>query len=148
MHPSKHIIINLIISLILLLFINPLYTAIFFLSSFLIDIDHYIYYIFEKKRFSLKSAYNWYIIRKKQFHDLSLKERKKHRYFIFFFHSLELLALLFILSIYIPVLFFIALGFSVHLIEDIIVEYKNKSINRKLFLTYAIYLHMKNKVDS
>ena len=144
MFPKTHIIINLILSLILLLFINPIYTLIFFLSSILIDIDHYLYYVFEKKRFSLKSAYNWYVIEKKRFHDLSLKEKKKHRYFIFAFHGLEILTILLLLSLYFPIVFFIALGFAVHLIEDMLVAVKFKYLKRKLFLSYAIYLHFQN----
>jgi len=146
MLPKTHIIINLILSLILLPFINPIYVLIFFLSSILIDVDHYLYYVFEKKRFSLKSAYNWYVLEKSRFHNLSLEEKKKHRYFIFIFHSLELLIILFIASLYIPILFFITLGFSIHLIEDMLVAIRYKYLNRKLFLTYSTYLHTKNKV--
>ena len=146
MLPKNHIIINLIIALILLVFINPFYVLIFFLSSILIDMDHYLYYIFTKKRFSLKSAYNWYIIERQKFHDLSKKEKKKHRYFIFIFHGIETLIILFLLSLYTPILFFIALGFSIHLIEDSIIALKFKYLKRKLFLSYAIYLHVKNKV--
>lgn len=146
MLPKHHIIINLIIALILLFFINPLYVLIIFLSSVLIDVDHYLYYIFEKKRFSLKSAYNWYLIERQKFHDLSLKERKKHRYFIFIFHGLESLIILFLLSLYVPIFFFIFIGFSIHLIEDSIIAAKFKFLKRKLFLSYAIYLHAKNKI--
>ena len=35
----------------------------------------------------------------------------------------------------------------IHLIEDLIIAMRYKYINRKLFLTYAIYLHIKNKVN-
>jgi len=147
MLPKNHIIINLILCLILLIFIHPFYVLIIFLSSILIDIDHYLYYLFTKKRFSLKSAYNWYVIERQKFHDLSLKEKKKHRYFVFVFHGLESLTILLLLSLYVPILFFILLGFVIHLMEDSIIAVKFKYLKRKLFLTYAIYLHIKNKVE-
>jgi len=146
MLPKHHTIINLIIALILLLFINPLYVLIIFLSSVLIDVDHYLYYVFEKKRFSLKSAYNWFLIERKRFLGLSLEERKKHRYFILIFHGLETLGIILLLSKYFPLLFFIFIGFSIHLIEDSIEAIKFKFAERRLILSYAIYLHIKNKV--
>ena len=146
MLPKHHTIINLIIALILLLFINPLYVLIIFLSSVLIDVDHYLYYVFEKKRFSLKSAYNWFLIERKRFFELSLEERKKHRYFILIFHGLETLVIILLLSRYFPLLFFIFIGFSIHLIEDSIEAIKFKFAKRRLILSYAIYLHIKNKV--
>jgi len=146
MLPKTHVILNLIISLALLFFLKPIYVLIIFLSSILIDIDHYLYYIFEKRRFSLKSAYNWYLIERKKFHDLSLEEKKKHRYFLFVFHGLETLAILLIFSKRYPILFFIFIGFSIHLIEDSIIATKFEYLKRKLFLSYATYLHTKNKV--
>lgn len=146
MLPKHYTVINLVICLILLFFIKPFGVLIIFLSSVLIDVDHYLYYVFEKKRFSLKSAYNWYLIERQRFYDLSLKERKKHRYFILIFHGLETLAIILLLSKYFPLLFFIFIGFSMHLIEDLIIAYKFRFLKRELFLSYAIYLHIKNKV--
>ncbi len=146
MLPKQHIIINLIICLILLFFIQPIYVLIIFLSSVFIDFDHYLYYVFEKKRFSLKSAYNWFLIETTKFHNLSVEEKKKHRYFILIFHGLEPLILLYLFSFYIPILFFIFFGFLMHLIEDSIIATKFKYLKRKLFLSYAIYMHIKNKV--
>jgi hypothetical protein len=143
---KNHIKINLFLGLILLFFIKPAYVLIIFLSSVLIDFDHYLYYIFKKKRFSLKSAYNWYLIERKRFHNLSIEEKKKHRYFIFMFHGLEVLLILFLLSNYYPLLFLVFMGFTIHIVEDLIVASKFKYTKRKLFLSYAIFLHMKNRV--
>ncbi len=143
---QKHIIINLIVSLIFLFFVEPLFVLIIFLSSILIDFDHYIYYIFEKKRFYIKSAFNWYILEKNRFHKLSQEEKKKHRYFIFVFHGLEILLILFLLSIHFKYFLFVFIGFSIHLAEDAAEAFKFKYLSRKLFLSYAIYLHIKNKV--
>lgn len=144
----KHVIINLIISLILLFFIQPIYVLIIFLSSVLIDVDHYFYYIFKRKRFSLKSAYNWNLIEGRKFKELSLKERKKHQYFIFILHSIELLLILLILSRFSIFFFLIFIGFSIHLLEDSIEAQKFKFLKRRLFLFYAIPLHKKIKQNN
>ena len=146
MLPKSHIIINFFIDGIFLFFINPIYVVIIFLSSILIDIDHYFYYIFEKKNLSLKKGIKWYLLKRKQFHNLSREEKKKHKYFVFIFHGVESIILLSILSMYFPILIYVVIGFSIHLIEDLIVAGKFKYIERKLFLSYAIYLHKKNKV--
>jgi hypothetical protein len=143
---ENHIKINFILAIILLSVINPGSVFIIFLSSVLIDFDHYLYYIFEKKKFSLKSAYHWYLIERERFHRLSREEKKKHRYFIFIFHGLEVLIILFFLSNYCYVLFFVLIGFTIHLAEDLTIASKFKYLKRKLFLSYAIYLHIKNKV--
>jgi len=143
---ENHIKINLLLGILLLFFIKPIYVIIIFLSSILIDLDHYFYYIFEKKRFSLKSAYHWYLIERERFHKLSREEKKKHRYFIFIFHGLEPLIIIFLLSNYYLILLFIFIGFIMHLAEDLVIASKFKYIERKMFLSYAIYLHIKNKV--
>ena len=144
----RHFILNLAISLILLILtdIHYIFIMIFLVSSVLIDMDHYLYYIFEKKRFSLKSAHIWYLIEREKFHNLLLKEKKKHRYFIFIFHGIEPLILIFLLSYFYYPIFFIALGFFIHLIEDLTEAIRFNYFERKLFLSYAIYLHIKNKV--
>lgn len=146
MLPKSHIMINLVICLILLFFIKPIGVLIIFLSSVLIDVDHYLYYVFEKKSLSLKKAYKWFLIERQRILKSSLEERKKHRYFILIFHGLEPLAIILLLSKYFSFLLFIFIGFSIHLIEDLILEGKYKFLKRKLFLSYAIYLHTKNKV--
>jgi acyl-coenzyme A synthetase/AMP-(fatty) acid ligase len=146
MLPKWHVLINLVLSLILLIFINPVYTLIFFLSSVLIDLDHYLYYIYEKKDFSLKKAYSWHKLTRERFHNLSKEEKKKHKYFVLIFHGFEILVIMLALSKVYPVLFFVFLGFFVHLTEDSIIATKFNYLERKLFLTYAIYLHQKNKV--
>lgn len=146
MLPKTHIIINLIISLVLLIGVEPLYVLIFFLSSILIDVDHYLYYIYEKKNFSLKKAYNWNKKSIKQFHNLSREEKKRHRYFVFLLHGIETLIIILILSRFFPILFYVFLGFLTHLIEDAFVSIKFKYLERRLSIIYATYLHQKYKV--
>ena len=146
MLPKWHILINIIVAGFLLFFFKPSYVAIFFLASILIDIDHYLYYIYEKGNWSLKKAYNWHKVSRKRFHNLSREEKKRHSYFILIFHGMEILFILLILSKFSIIFFFIFLGFLAHLIEDSIIATRFKYLERKLFLSYAIYLHEKNKV--
>jgi len=142
MLPKNHIIINLIISLIFLFFLEPIQVLIIFLASFLIDIDHYLYYIFEKRRFSLKSAYNWYKIRRDKLMQLSFKERRKHRHIIYFLHGIEPIIILFFLSKLFPLLIYVMLGFIIHLIEDLFVERKLGTAQYKLSVIYSVYAHI------
>lgn len=112
MLPKYHIILGFLFSLILYLifpFISLWGSLIIFASSVLIDVDHYIYYIFAKKDLSLKNAYSFFI------------KKPKLNPAMYFFHGIEILLILFILGIFINKLFlFILIGFSFHLFLDII----------------------------
>lgn len=141
MLPKWHIILNLIIGLILLFFFPPIGVLIFFLSSVLIDVDHYFYYIFEKKNISLKSAYTWFLLKKKKLLSLSKNERNKHKKFILIFHGIEPLIVLLILSKYSIFFSYIFLGFLIHLIEDLVEATRMGVFRKKLSLIYSIYSH-------
>ncbi len=123
MYPSKHIALGLIFS-ILLFFIYPwigvISVSLIFLSSFLIDVDHYLYYVHKKKDWNFKRAYDWNIQMCKKFEDLP-KEKRKDIYTIFcFLHGVEILAILFLLGTLISnYSFFIFLGVLFHLLLDI-----------------------------
>lgn len=145
MFPKYHIIINFLVALPLLFIINPIYVLIFFFASFLIDFDHYLYYVLEKNSFSLKKAYNWFLINKVRRKKMSREERKKHQDWFLIFHGIEPLVVLAPLSFYFYPLFFIFLGFLVHMIEDMIEEIPLGVAEQKLFLTYAIYKYYKEK---
>lgn len=147
MLPKYHLLINLIISIFLFYFaiINLAYVIIFFLASVLIDVDHYIYYILEKRKFSLNKAYKWFILKKSYLHKLSKQERKKHHNIFFLFHGIEILILLFIISKTYYFVFFVFLGFVVHLAEDAFDEAGSGVFVRKLFLVYGLYKHFNLK---
>ena len=147
MLPKSHILIGIIISgLLYFLNIVPLLPVVMiFLSSILIDVDHYLYYIFQEKDVSLKKAYKWYLMRLKKYRKLSNKEKDKHKNFLLIFHGIEPLLIIYILSIYFPVLFWVFIGFIIHLITDLTIAHKDRIFNMKLFLTYQIYRHFKLK---
>ena len=145
MLPKTHFIINLIISLILLKFFPGFYVLIFFLSSVLIDVDHYLFYVIEEKDFSLKNAYKWYKLNRIALKLMSREERKKHKNWVLIFHGLEPLIILFLISRTYYFFLFIFLGFLVHLVEDLFEDIPLGVAERKLFLSYAIYKHFQHK---
>src|SRR3989339_195237 len=63
MLPRKHFILGLIFSGILVYFFDfsLIAGAIVLLSSVLIDIDHYFYYVHKKNDWGLKNSYNWFV---------------------------------------------------------------------------------------
>ena len=79
MLPKSHALLGFLFAYIIYWFtsITIFQAVLIFLAAVLIDIDHYLYYILTKKRFSLKSSYNWFKIRADKLKQLSFKERKK-----------------------------------------------------------------------
>ena len=145
MLPKTHIIINLFISLPLLFILKPIYVLIFFFSSILIDVDHYIYYVFKKKDLSLKRAYKWFLVGRAKWLKMSQEERKKHKHGFMVFHGIEPLFLVLVLSFFYQPLFFVFLGFSIHMVEDLIEAIPLQTAKTKLFLSYSIYNYFKKK---
>ena len=120
--------------------------SLIFLSSFLIDIDHYIYYICKKKDWNLKNAYEWYMSMDKKMGLLSRKKRNQIYVSFCFLHGVEILLILLILGIVISEYFlFIFLGFSFHLFLDII--YEQFYIDRldKISIIYDFLKYRKSK---
>lgn len=122
MLPSKHFIFGLMF-VGFLYFIFPKITFIGFLiilsSTVLIDVDHYIYYIYKKKSFNLKNAYKWFIQIEKKLLSLPWKQRNKFQTGFCFLHGIEVLFVLLILGIFISKYFlFVFVGFAFHLLLD------------------------------
>ena len=121
MLPKHHAILGFIFALNLFIFfieITLIPAIIIFLSSILIDVDHYLYYVFIKKDLSLKKAFQWFVKISKIYDSLSKNQRKKIHRSIFFFHGIEALVVLFLIGVYLPLANFIAYGFLFHLILD------------------------------
>lgn len=69
MLPKTHIILGFVFSWILFnLFPNIGITGfvVVFISSFMIDIDHYLFYVFHKKDINPKNAFTWFISKNKK----------------------------------------------------------------------------------
>ena len=111
MLPKTHVLLGALFSglLLLILKINIISTAIIFFSSFLIDVDHYILYVINKKDWSLSSSYNLY-----------KNVQRNHKPMMHILHTIEFLIILFIAGFYIPSLMLMFLGFIFHSNLDII----------------------------
>ncbi len=117
--------------------------GIIWLSSFLIDVDHYIWYVIEEKNLSIKKAYHWHRLRKETMRKLPRKEKLKHKNEILFLHGFEPIAVLFALSYLWQPFLYILIGFAFHLSLDIIEEIKTKHRIDKIFLIHDVIKYHK-----
>lgn len=124
MYPLKHLFFGFIFSLILFFlfpqigFIN---LGIVISSSVLIDVDHYLWYVYKKKDWNLKNSYNWHIGLIKK--GLSFPRKKRIELYagFCFLHGFEFLFLLSIFGILLSKFFlFIFMGVAFHLLLDIV----------------------------
>ncbi len=121
MYPKQHIIFGIIFSASLFFLfpqIGLIGFFIVFLSSFLIDVDHYLYSVYKKKDLSLKNAYNWFTKNKKIFLSLPRKQRNGFYRGFYFLHGIEVLIILFLFSFFSKYFFFIFIGVAFHLLLD------------------------------
>ena len=119
---------------------------IIFLSSVLIDIDHYLAYAIEKKDWNPKNAYNYLMQKRKFILKLSSKERAKYKVMIMIFHGIEFWIILSLLIFVNKLFLFVLIGVIIHMIPDILELYKvGTSINLKLSTIYVVQSN-KNKI--
>ena len=137
MLPITHAIVGGTLAIVLY-FIFPqigiVGASLLFLSSVFIDVDHYLYYIFKKRSFSLKKAYNWFF---------NQRMRRVYSKAVLVFHGVEFLAVLFML-IYVSGFFMFAFfGVVIHLFLDMI----DAAVNKMPFYSKLsqIYAWQKNK---
>ncbi|MBU0894629.1 MAG: hypothetical protein KKF48_03285 [Nanoarchaeota archaeon] len=128
MRPSEHIFLGIIFSLFLFIFfpkIGFIGFLLIFLSTVLIDIDHYVYYVYKKRDLSLKKARKWNLeLGKKCFYLIQNKKQKNFHGVFCFFHGIEIIIIMFFLSIFSRIFLFISLGLTFHLLLDIYSEYR------------------------
>ncbi|MFA5020218.1 MAG: hypothetical protein WC533_03905 [Candidatus Pacearchaeota archaeon] len=127
MLPKTHFIFGGIFALIVFLLlpqIGYIGFIIIWFSSFLIDVDHYLFYVFLKKDISLKNSYHWFVKKHRKFKELSINERKeriKERCPIpVIFHGIEFILLLIILSFFSKIFVYILIGVVFHQLLDFI----------------------------
>lgn len=147
MLPKWHILFGAIFSAFLyLLGFSLASLIIFFLASFLIDVDHYLYYVYRKKDLSLKRAFNWYIYMEKKYFAMPKNSRSKYWYGFCIFHGIEPIILIFLLSAFYKPLAFIALGFLFHISLDIIQKIRENTQPLEVSsIIYKIFYNLKRK---
>jgi len=146
MLPQKHILLGLIFAIVIF-FLFPsvgiLNASIIFLSSFLIDVDHYIYYVFKKKNLNLFKAYHWFKHNTRRCKTLSKEQKQKVHFGTYFLHGIETLILLFVLGNFLsPIFYFILIGFTFHMTLDLTVEIIFENKFNKIS---SIYTFLKSK---
>lgn len=143
MFPKHHIILGAIFAILILIVFpsTPIYGAILiFFSSFLIDFDHYIAYVFLKKDFSLKNSVYFYTVTQSRIAKEERKRGIKRPGPFQIFHTLEfhLFVLILGLLVWKPFIY-IFIGMAFHTFLDIIYMAKLGYLYRRdFFLTHKI----------
>jgi len=84
-----------------------------------IDVDHYLYYVYRKKDWSLGRAVSWFMKKGQVLKKIDIKRRGEFYAGFCFLHGIEVLGLVVLLGYFFWDLFyFVALGFLFHLILD------------------------------
>ena len=148
MFPKYHILFGFFLSLILFIFcekINLLAAIIIFLSSFLIDIDHYLFMAWKLKQRNIFKAYFMGISLKKKNNKLNKKQKKKLDKGFYVFHGFEFLVILVLLGFFFnKIFYFVLIGATSHLILDHI-EIFSFHLRTHKFSTIFDYLHYGHK---
>ena len=149
MKPQSHFLLG-ILFILLLFFLFPQIPffglLIIFLSSILIDVDHYLYYVFKKGDKSIIRAYKWFTENRKKAYHLSRQEKRKISFGFLFLHGVEILIALYFLYIHVSEIFlYILLGFGFHLLVDIVSEGIECGKFNKISIIYSFLLHKRLK---
>lgn len=132
MLPKTHIILGAIFTIVLYFSYtrNIFALVIIFLSTFLFDVDHYLFYVNKKKDYSLKNAFNFYI-----------NLGKFHKPVMNIFHTLEFILLLGLLGYINDIFFFAVIGLVFHSILDILyLNYEHRLFVREFSLIRYLIL--------
>jgi hypothetical protein len=143
MKPKFHILTGLVFS-ILLYFLFPhvdeVEAVLVFLGSFLIDFDHYLYYVYKNKDFSLKNAIKWHNEHDKKFYSKSKTIKKLTSTPACVFHGIEIIIILVILWIIVHQYFFyVLIGVAFHLLFDIVKELALIGQPRKISAIFSYF---------
>ena len=145
MMPKWHVLLGGMFSLFLIALFNFTWIngLIIFLSSVMIDLDHYFLYVLRKRKLSPKRFWRESLKKIKIWKGFSKEEKKLHKEAHFLLHGLEMLLVLLVLSFFWKVFFFIFLGFSFHILLDLL----NKILARESLASKLsqIWLWQRNK---
>jgi len=121
MLPQYHFVYGLIVSLVLYFGfdVGVLGCLVFLVATVGIDVDHYLYYVYRKRDWSLRRAVGWFMEKGRILKKLDKKEIKEFYTGFCFLHGVEVLGLLWILGYFVwDIFYFITLGFFFHLVLD------------------------------
>jgi len=136
-----HLLIGFVASSILVYFFNFSIIAglIIFLSSWLIDIDHYFWYAISAKDWNPLNAIRWYKKAIPKWFALTPKEKNKFKRGVFIFHGFLFWAILSALTLVHTLFFWILVGVAIHMLADWTDLYlRGEPLDNKLFPLYVI----------
>lgn len=137
MLPKWHFIAAAVSSAILSLFWSWWQILLFFTAAFFIDVDHYLYFVWKKKSWSLKKAYEYWIVLGNK--SGKRKEEKIQEYLVIF-HTIEVFIVLAVLAFVSFKIFFpMLLGFVIHNIFDVATMIKTKEKRYKRACSLIFY---------
>jgi hypothetical protein len=146
MLPKTHIIGGFFLTLILFLIfpqITWFYALVIFISSFLIDFDHYLAYAYEKKRYNPWQVYKTMIDARAIIRKIPLEKRLEYKHLIMIFHGIEFWVVLALLIFVHKIFLFILIGIAIHMMLDFIDLYLSKA---PFYIKLSVlYTHHKNK---
>ena len=133
MLPRWHIIYGALFTLLLGVLASGTrweYLLLVFAASVLIDIDHYICFVWNTKRFSLKRAFEYHRL---QHFALLKHERhgKKPRGDFHFFHTVEFHMLIALIGVFWTPAFYLFIGLVFHSLLDIFAILSAKKLHRR-----------------
>lgn len=150
MRPHKHIFYGAIFSVLIYLIFPGIKLGgllILFLSTFLIDIDHYTYYVLKKRDLNPIRAFKWHMENFRKYHSLPEEERKNFFGGLYMFHGMEFLIILFIVGVFLykPIVL-VFIGFLFHLFLDLYAEfcYKGRTIKLSFIIDFINARKLKN----
>lgn len=123
---SSHLKYTAAASTIMLAFCNLQQILCFATGSILIDADHYIFYAVKCKKFDIKGMFAYY--------DMLTREKDKITYLgVFLFHTVEFFIVVGILSLYMPLMFYLLYGMIFHYVLDTIYLYRIRCVSLRAF---------------
>jgi hypothetical protein len=121
MMPKIHVFAGLVgaVGLWLVFDVGWFFCLVFWGASFLIDVDHYFFYVWSERNWSLWKAFKLFLLKKKKYEAMNRKERKKVMKGFWVLHGLEWVLLFGVFGYFIwNMFYFVALGFLFHLVLD------------------------------
>ncbi len=138
MKVSTHFFYSLILAAILYLIFN--WKAVFILiGGVLIDIDHYLWYIFKYNKFNFFDCYNYYLER------MDKEKIMENIGVLLVFHTVEFLLLIIFFSFYNNLALIFTIGVISHYLLDLIFLY---TIPKRIIANHSIiWWILKNKIQ-
>ena len=135
MIPRWHILFGAIFTILVWIVfpnISPVFYWVIFLSTFMIDIDHYLLGVAKTGKWGLFSSLEYFrMLVKKEKHNKMRGIRKKGNLFVI--HTIEVLAVLGVLGYYSDWIFYMFVGFIFHFLVDLVGLIYNDEVYRRYF---------------